>query len=157
MNVRQPGHAGLVLLALASSMAAASPTSDIASVDSAMRAYAGLVAAKDSGGIAAMYAPDGELLQPGMDALKGPEAIRKFLDSFGDVRIESASMKADTTEVFGDRALQWGAYAQRAAPPGQPAADYKGRFVIEWTRQGKGAWLIRRLLVQPSPPPHHDD
>jgi uncharacterized protein (TIGR02246 family) len=143
----------LVALAFFMTASAAGAAPDASSVESALHAYQGLVAARDSGGIAAMYAPDGELLQPGMDPLKGPEAIRRFLDSFGDVRIESVSMQADTTEVFGDHALQWGAYAQRAAPPGQPAADYKGRFVVEWTRQAKGPWLIRRLLVQPSPPP----
>lgn len=139
-------------IAAAATSAIASPPPDVASVESAMHAYERLLRAKDSAGIAAMYAPDDELLQPGMDPLTGPEAIRKFLDTFGDVRIESATMTADSTEVFGDRALQWGNYAQRATPPGQPAADYKGRFVLEWTRGAKGTWLIRRLLVQPSPP-----
>jgi uncharacterized protein (TIGR02246 family) len=157
MRFRRHGPAILILAALATSVASASPPPDVAAVESAMHSYERLLAAKDSAGTAAMYASDGELLQPGMDPLTGPEAIRKFLDSFGDVRIESATMTADSTEVFGDRALQWGAYAQRVVPSGQQAADYKGRFVIEWTRQGKGAWLIRRLLVQPSPPPRHAD
>ncbi|HEV8121368.1 MAG TPA: hypothetical protein VGQ67_10275, partial [Candidatus Polarisedimenticolia bacterium] len=78
---------------------------------------------------------------------------RKFLESFATVEIESASMTAETTEACQDQALQWGHYAQRVIAPGQPAADYTGRFVLEWSRQANGAWLVRRLLLQPSPPP----
>lgn len=132
---------------------AASPQKDGAQVEEALRAYERLVRLKDSRGLSAMYAPDGELLEPGMEPLKGPEAIRKFFESFAAVEIESASMTADTIEACQDQALQWGHYAQRVIAPGQPAADYTGRFVLEWSRQANGAWLVRRLLVQPSPPP----
>jgi uncharacterized protein (TIGR02246 family) len=140
--------AGLLILIAIPAIAS---STDAARVEDALRNYERLLRAKDSAGLAAMYAPDGELLEPGMDPLKGPEAIRKFLDSFADVQIESATMTADATEAWPDHALQWGHYAQRVIPPGQPAGEYTGRFVIEWTRRPGGAWLVRRLLVQPSP------
>ena len=60
-------------------------------------------------------------------------------------------MTPNVTEVYGDQAFQWGTYAQRVVVPGQPAADYSGRFVAQWSRRGDGRWLIRRLLTQPSP------
>jgi uncharacterized protein (TIGR02246 family) len=120
-------------------------------VETALQEYARLLKATDAAGLAACYTADGELLDPGMDALKGREAIRAFLASFGEVRIESASMTPDATEVFGDQAFQWGAYSQRVVVPGKPAAGYSGRFVAQWSRQADGRWLIRRLLTQPSP------
>ncbi len=119
-------------------------------VEAAMKEYARLLAAHDSAGLAASYAPDGELLEPGMDSLRGPQAIRKFLESFGEVRIESASMVPESTDVWGGVAMQWGTYAERVAEPGKAAADYRGRFVVQWVRQTGGRWLIRRLLTQPS-------
>jgi uncharacterized protein (TIGR02246 family) len=120
-------------------------------VESALQEYSRLLKAADAAALAAFYTTDGELLDPGMDALKGPEAIRRFLASFGEVRIESASMTPDVTEVYGDQAFQWGTYAQRVVVPGKPAADYSGRFVAQWSHGTDGRWLIRRLLTQPSP------
>lgn len=138
----------LLSLLLAGSVLAAS--SRAAEVEAAMQAYAHLLQGNDAAGLANFYTSDGELLNPGMDSLKGPIAIRTFLESFGDVRIESASMVAEHTDVWGDVALQWGSYAQRVALPGKPVTEYRGRFVAQWSDQGKGRWLIRRLLTQPS-------
>lgn len=120
-------------------------------VDAALREYARLLKATDAAGLAACYTTDGELLNPGMEALKGREAIRAFLASFGEIRIESATMTPDATEVYDDQAFQWGSYSQRVAEPGKPAADHGGRFAAQWSRQADGRWLIRRLLTQPSP------
>jgi uncharacterized protein (TIGR02246 family) len=122
---------------------------EIQQLDAALREYAHLQVAKDAAGLAAFYTPDGELLEPGMESLKGPAAIRKFLESFGDVRMESASMTADRTQVWDDNAVQWGSYSQRVALPGKPVAEFRGRFVAQWSRQANDRWLIRCLLTQP--------
>lgn len=106
--------------------------------------------ARDAAALASFYAPDGELLEPSMHSLKGPIAIRKFLESVGEVRIESASMITEHTDVWGSDALQWGSYAQRVALPGKPVAVFRGRFVAQWSRQPGGRWVIRRLMTQPS-------
>jgi len=124
-----------------------------AEVEGALREYALLQKAADAVRLSAFYTQDGELIEPGMQPLTGPEAIRKFLESFGAVRIETSSMDPEATEVFGDQAFQWGVYAQRVALAGQPPAEYRGRFVAQWSRQATGQWLIRRLLTQPSPAP----
>jgi uncharacterized protein (TIGR02246 family) len=118
-------------------------------VEAALQRYAGLQLAKDAAGLASSYTADGELLEPGMDALQGPAAIRAFLESFGEVRIEAASMTSEHVDVWGNDAVQWGAYTERAVLPGKPAMDLKGRFVAQWSRVG-GRWLIRRLLTQPA-------
>jgi uncharacterized protein (TIGR02246 family) len=119
-------------------------------VESAMQDYARLQAVADSDGLAASYTQDGELLEPGMEALSGREAIKKFLASFGDVRIEWASMTSGAIDVWGDAAVQRGSYAQRVTLPGKPAEEHRGRYVAQWSRQASGKWLIRRLMMQPS-------
>src|SRR5262245_20855406 len=129
---------------------AAAPAKDI---EAATQRYARLQQAKDAAGLAAFYTADGELLEPGLEALKGPAAIREFLESFTDVKIESAAMTSEHVDVWTDDALQWGSYTQRAVLPGKPAASFSGRFVAQWRRQPGGKWLIRRLLLQPSLPP----
>lgn len=119
-------------------------------VESAMQDYARLQAVADSEGLAAFFTQDGELLEPGMEALNGREAIRKFLNSFVDVRIEWASMTSGSIDVWGDAAVQWGSYAQRVTLPGKPAEEHRGRYVAQWSKQASGRWLIRRLMMQPS-------
>jgi len=119
-------------------------------VEAALREYARLQKLTDAAGLSAFYTPDGELLEPGMESLRGPAAVRKFLESFTGVRVESASMDPEATEVCGSLAVQWGNYAQRVTVPGQPVGEYRGRFVVQWSRQPSGRWLIRRLLTQPA-------
>jgi uncharacterized protein (TIGR02246 family) len=119
-------------------------------VEAALQAYARSMRAMDAAALAASYTPDGELLQPGMDALRGPAAIRKFLESFGDVKVESASMTTDALQTWGADAMQWGTYTQRVQVPGK-ATELRGRFVAQWSRQSNARWLLRRLLVQPWP------
>ena len=130
--------------------AAADPASRAHEVEAAMQEYARLQAAQDAAGLAAFYTTDGELLEPGMDAQTGQAAIRQFLESFGDVRIESSAMTSERVEVWKDDALQWGSYSQRVELPGKPVTEFHGRFVAQWSRQHDGRWLIRCLLTQPA-------
>lgn len=144
------GVIALLMTGLSSSILADETTAGEQEIQAAMREYARLQVMKDAAGLAAFYTPDGELLEPGMSGLKGPVSIRRFLESFPDIRIESASMLTEQIYVWGTDALQWGSYAQRAALPGKPVEEFRGRFVAQWTRQAGGRWLIRRLLTQPS-------
>lgn len=121
-----------------------------AQVEAALQVYARLVKTADPAALAAQFAPDGELLEPGMGPLQGPAAIRAFLQSFGDVHVESTSMVSDSTQVWGRDALQWGSFEQRARIPKQPPSVSRGRFVAQWARQPNGRWLLRRLLMQPA-------
>ncbi len=132
--------------------AAAPPAASVkAGLEEAMRRYASLIQKADAVSVSESYTEDGELIEPGMEPLKGRAAIRGFLESSGSRRIESSEMKPEVTEVSGDGAYQWGTYAQRVVLPGKPAAEFRGRFVAQWSRQADGRWLIRRLLTQPAP------
>ncbi len=120
-------------------------------VEAALQNYARLQKAVDAAGLAASYTADGELLGPGMDALKGPAAIKKFLASFADVKMQAMSMTSEHTDVWGNDALQWGTYAQTVVlPDKKEPQEFHGRFVVQWAKQPDGRWLIKRLLTQPS-------
>ena len=142
-----------ILLALAASGLAAPPPTDArAEIESAIATYARLVKAQDVEKIAASYTPDGEILNPGMDAVRGPEAIRKFLGSFKEVKVEAAEMLPGAIEIGVNEATQWGTYTQRVRFPdrARPLA-VAGRYVADWRRQPDGRWLLRRMLTQPDP------
>ena len=120
-------------------------------LESSLQEYARRLKAADAGALAEMYASDGELLQPGLGPIRGPQAIRAFLASFGDVHVESAVMLAESTQLLGRDAVQWGTFEQRVSVPGRAASVARGRFVAQWTKQRDGRWLLRRLLTQPFP------
>lgn len=125
-------------------------TKDRAAIEGAIQRYASLIKANDAVAVSRFFAANGELLEPGMGALTGPEAVRTFLESFKNVHVESATMTTDSIEVFGTSAIQWGIYTERAALLDKPAIDLHGRFVAQWARQPTGGWQIRRLLMQPA-------
>jgi hypothetical protein len=68
----------------------------------------------------ALFAADGQLLEPGMAALDGPRAIADFLTPLAaQFGVDTSAMTAGEIEVQGDTAYQWGDYFQRAGPKGQ--------------------------------------
>jgi uncharacterized protein (TIGR02246 family) len=132
--------------------ARAEPPPPHEAVARAMDRYASLVRNAPPESVVTMYTPDGELLEPGMDALRGREAILAFLKPLASaVTVESSTMATDTVSVHGTIAYQWGHYDQRAGEKGKPARDYSGRYVAEWHQDGDGTWRIARLLMQPGP------
>jgi uncharacterized protein (TIGR02246 family) len=123
-------------------------------IEAAMRRYTRFTRTGPPDSSAALFTADGELLEPGMRPLQGPDAIRAFLAPlWRTVTVTKAETATDAIEVFGNVGYQWGAYDQVVAVHGQQPADYHGRLVAEWRRGADGTWRIRRLLVQPSPPP----
>jgi uncharacterized protein (TIGR02246 family) len=121
-------------------------------VEAAMREYARLLKSGTPDEVAAMYVPDGQLLEPGMEALKGRRAIRDFLEPLAKLFVvEAAAMDSDDVEIHGSTAIQWGRYTQTAGEKGKPPMHLFGRYVAVWRRQSNGDWKIARLIVQPSP------
>ncbi len=122
---------------------------DSVDVQAALAHYDSLVQAMDHDGIAALFAPDGELVSPGQAPIVGPEAIRRFLRSFQGFHVIANALVADTTVVRGPTSHQSGHYSQRVAIPSGDTVAVQGRFLIEWQRDSAGAWRIRRLATVP--------
>ena len=108
--------------------------------------------------IAAFFATDGVLLEPGIPPIRSPDSIRTFMGSFPGVAVESASVALDTVEVHDSSAYVWGSYFERLSFPGQPRSEQRGRFVMHWVR-APDAWRILRYyripvstVVPPAPP-----
>jgi uncharacterized protein (TIGR02246 family) len=138
---------------LAGCAATSRPAADSsrAEVEAAMQQYTARLRDPSPDALVAMVAPDGEMLEPGMPSLRGRDAIRAFLAPLAAaVTVEAATSQTDAIDVRGDAAYVWGSYSETVVPHDGPRATYTGRFVAEW-RRGDGRWLLRRMLVQPSP------
>jgi uncharacterized protein (TIGR02246 family) len=125
-------------------------------VEQAMHGYAAALKDGKPEEVAAWYTKDGELLLPGLAALRGPEAIRGFLAPLvSAVEVESVAVTTDLVEVHGDSADLWGTYHQVAGEKGKPKQAYDGRYAALWHHEPDGKWRLARLMMQPNPPNAH--
>jgi ketosteroid isomerase-like protein len=129
----------------------ADPAATTARLDAELARYSGFVRTMSGDSIAAMYAPDGEMLGAGMHAIQSPDSIRRFLATFTHVSVDSETMVRDAITVGDTESVVWGHYAQTATVAGQPPVHVSGRFVTQWVRRPGGPWKIRRMLTQPAP------
>ena len=132
---------------------AGSPVELDAGARAAMAHYSTLLngSPPNADSVSAQFAPTGELLGGGGDPIRGPAAVRAFLNSFGKVRVDSAVTEVTSSTVAGDRVTLWGTFSQRAViGTGAPLHPH-GRFVAEWVRDGSGRWLIQRMLTAGAP------
>jgi len=109
-------------------------------VEAAMRRYVDDFKTPDVDTIASSFTVDAELLEPGLDALRGRDAIRTFFAKMLTSG-RSISMETSSLETYGRNAYQWGTYRDR---------DASGRYVAAWRQDEDGRWRMVRLLVQPS-------
>jgi ketosteroid isomerase-like protein len=119
-------------------------------VESRLQRYAGLMLAMDSAGMARMFAPDGEMVNPKRPPVHGREAIQKFLESYSDYKVLSNEDTATNTLIDGDTAEQLGTYRQKVRAPDGQIFEATGRLEIEWTHAGPGEWLIVQLATFPA-------
>lgn len=122
------------------------------SVRAAVRAYDSILVYGPPDSTAALYTPDGILFIPGMPPLQGRQAILDFLSPiWTSSTVLTAKTTIDTVQLFAGHALTWGTYEEIAGPKGQAPSLYRGRVVMEWTREADGRWRIARILTQPTP------
>jgi len=136
-------------LLLAAAGCRSGPARDVAAVDARLAEYGQLVLRMDHHGIAQLFASDGEVVNPGRDPIFGPAAIESFLRGFDAYRVLEYSIVADSTAAHGGSALQVGTYRQRVRMPAGDTVEVVGRFRAEWTNEGGGRWLIRRMGTSP--------
>ena len=119
-------------------------------VKAAMRRYDQLVLSMNAQGIAAMFTPDGEIVNAGKTVARTPASIRAFLDSFdGKVRVEENVNSIESVTVTGVAALLTGSYQQKALIlADKREIRVQGKFEVEWSRQPDGRWLIQRMSTR---------
>lgn len=119
-------------------------------VAQAMRGYATALRRGPADAVIACYTEKGELLLPGMAALRGRAAIRAFLAPLAEAtEIDSVDIDTELLETHGRFADQWGTYRQVAGERGKPKQQFKGRYAALWHLEADGQWRLARLMMQP--------
>ena len=128
-----------------------------AKVREAVERYVAVSRTVNADSIAAFFAPNGVLFEPGIAPIQSADSIRRFMASFPGVLVESASVVLDTIELHDSTAYVWGNYFERLSFPGQPRSEQRGRFVMQWLRFSDAWHLLRyyripvTTIVPPSP------
>lgn len=124
---------------------------DKSQVEAALSKYSSAVFAMDWAGVAALFAVDGEVVNPGQAPVRGRAEIERFLSGFSGYRILVNATLPSSTIVQGDTAEQIGVYRQRVQTPDGKVLDVAGDFKAEWARVAAGPWLLRRMSTTPAP------
>jgi ketosteroid isomerase-like protein len=146
---------GLAMLALgACATAAPRPAASAsagsgAGVEAAFGHYCDLLRAMDHAGIAAMFAADGEVDNPGAAPIRGPAAIDGFLQGFSDYHVLSYTTEEVRTVVHGEAAQTTAIFHQRVRVPQGNVVEVSGRLEAHWVRTGKDGWRVQRMATGP--------
>ncbi len=122
-----------------------------AQVQARLQRYSALLLAMDPAGVAAMFAPDGEIVNPRQPPVHGRAAIQRFLEGYSDFKVLSNEDVADSTLIDGDTSEQLGRYHQRVRTPEGKVIEVSGRFEFAWVRDASGEWLLQQAATFPEP------
>lgn len=113
-------------------------------------------AAKDADKLTAHYSDDAVLMAPGMDAMKGKDAIKGGLGGMLSDKALSLKFQASKVDVAksGDLAYTQGEYQMTMTDPKthKPVTDH-GTYVTTYRRQGDGAWKAVADIATSGAPP----
>ena len=123
---------------------------DAAAVDSTLRQYAMMITAMDHAGVAALFTPNGEIVNPGQVSIQGRDAINRALSAFAGFQIIENETIPRSTTVVGNSASQTGTYHQRVRTPTGATVEVSGEFRADWRREPNGKWLIQRMETTPT-------
>lgn len=142
-------HSWLAIFATACLSAGSAPRQEGA-INAALAHYASAVQHGPVDSLVACYEPDGTLELPGMDVLRGREAIKQFLLPLTRaVEVKSVSLTSQSLAVHGETAEQSGEFRQVAGPPNGATQEFHGRFHASWKRGDDRQWRLARLVMQP--------
>jgi uncharacterized protein (TIGR02246 family) len=115
------------------------------------RAYA----ERDAEALAAMYADDAALANPGEALVRGKDAIRKATASFAADPNLKVAFEANRIQVAasGDFAYTRGRYALTMSDPdsGKPETS-TGYYLTVWQKQSDGSWKAVEDFITPGEP-----
>jgi hypothetical protein len=91
-----------------------------------------------------MFMADGEIVPPCMNPIRGRDSIEHFLSAFNGIKVEEQKSTTDSIRRFGDTAIQYGKYYQRANI-NNTKAEVHGMFQANWVIQPGGKLLLKRM------------
>ena len=103
--------------------------------------------------LVSMYTSDAHVMPPNMGTMAGTEAIRTgFTGMLAQGKPTAFALHTTSLTVVGDHAVEAGDYEYTMnGPNNQPVTD-KGKYVVEWERQG-GAWKLKNDIWNSDNPP----
>lgn len=128
---------------------ACGPTANTADVPKELERYQDFLMRAQSDSIAAMFASDGVIANPGAPEIVGPAAIATQLKGFADYKLLGDSMVVDSMQSAHVVATQFGHYWQRVRIPKGDTVEVRGKFQAEWVWTPQAGWKIRRMGTHP--------
>ncbi len=118
-------------------------------IQEADRKFMTLYKQGDCAGVAALYSEDPVLMPPGMDFVRGKEAIQKTFEAFRSMGI--AELVFDIIEVdhCGDHAVEMSTFKLLGA--GSQVLD-QGKYIVVWKHE-RGERKLHRDIFNSSMPP----
>jgi uncharacterized protein (TIGR02246 family) len=119
-------------------------------IEAANAQFSAAAAKGDGAALAALYAPDGQVMPARSEPIRGTEAIQKFWQGALDSGVAAIGLK--TTDVFGHgpTATEVGEYELR--DKAGKLLDH-GKYIVVW-RHADGNWkLLRDMFSTNVPPP----
>ena len=119
---------------------------DRTAVQTRLDQYAHALSLVNSDSVAAYFADDGAIVQPGAAPIIGRRAVRDFLAPFdGKTVVEREVIHTDSMRVMDGVARAWGTFEQTAGARGAAMQTYRGGFVADFVRGADRAWRIERF------------
>jgi ketosteroid isomerase-like protein len=126
-----------------------SPELAARAVDLMLNKLAQLSRDMDAAGVAKLYARDGEIANPGQEAIKGRAAIEAFLEKFADYKILEYVLTPSATAGDKNGVTQKGTFHQRVRTPDGQIVEVSGTFTAEWVLEDF-IWHIKRMTTAPA-------
>jgi len=86
-------------------------------------------------------APDGMLLRPGVDPIRGPDAIKDRMSGRTDIILTWTPQGAEVSSSR-DLGYSWGTYAVERTDPQGPVRLGTGKYLNVWRKQPDGTWKV---------------
>ncbi len=103
-----------------------------------------MMAARDTIGMAQLYADDGMAMPPNTKAMKGPDEVRSgvaaFLNAAKDLSLNWETADIDVAQA-GDMAFERGTYKMSMTGPRGTKIDDHGNYVTVW-KKVDGQWKV---------------
>ena len=148
--------AALGLLACSTTCTTSGPTnspeeisSGRAAVNAELQHYAERMVAGKTGAMAEMFVPDGAIVTPEGETVRGRDDIGRYLERLLQDRVVDGKIAPARTIVHGDTARQAGFYEQRVRRRTGGTVRTTGRFAVIWLRVRANEWRILQLETRP--------
>ncbi|HUR94268.1 MAG TPA: DUF4440 domain-containing protein [Gemmatimonadales bacterium] len=115
---------------------------DLAAIRATDSAFASAAGSGDAAAVAAIYAPDAQLMPPNAPTIEGRDAVQKFWGGLLGAYQVKFQLGADEIEGRGDLAYARGHFVLDGTPKGKgiPPLHEEGKYLEILRRQPDGHW-----------------